>query len=86
MVLGKAGPANLRSNVKAKQAQAQAFAENLRGLVEGFRQKGFTQTEMAGELNRLKIATPKGCGEWSLTQVQRLLDRLGLRRKTANAA
>lgn len=73
--LGRAGALNLRPVNEARQGAANAFAGNLAGLVEGFRLRGLSQRQMAFELNRLEIQTPRG-GAWRLYQVQLLIRRL----------
>jgi hypothetical protein len=49
---------------------AQAFAERLRGVFEGFELRGLSQRQMVAELNALGIRAPKR-GTWQLKQVQR---------------
>lgn len=73
--LGKAGAANLRPNIEARQLAATAFAEKLRPLFYGMKARGLSQRAMADELNSIGISAPKG-GLWNLSQVQRLLGRL----------
>lgn len=73
--LGVAGPANLKPNIETRSADADAFAEKLRGQIEGFKLRELTQRQMVEELNLLGIRTAKG-GEWSLIQLQRVMKRL----------
>lgn len=73
--LGATGPDNLRVNIEVRQAAADAFASNLRTVLEGFRSQGLSQRKQVEELNKLGIKTAKG-GEWSLIQLQRVLARL----------
>ena len=75
VVLGKAGPANLRRNVEERAAAANASASKLAHIVNDFKARGLTQRAMAAELNDLGISAPRG-GQWQGGQVQRLLDRL----------
>ncbi|WP_338069176.1 recombinase-like helix-turn-helix domain-containing protein [Pararobbsia silviterrae] len=75
MVLGAAGPANLRPNIEARQQAANAFAEGLRNVLDGFRASGLTQRDMVAELNRLGVRTSTG-RQWHLTSLQRILSRL----------
>lgn len=75
VVLGKAGPANLRRNVEERQAAAGEFAAKLSGVLSGFRAAGLSQRAMLFELNELAIRAVKG-GEWSLVQLQRVLARV----------
>ena len=70
--LGTAGAANLQPNIELRQQQAQAFAESLSGIFEGFKLRELTQRQMVAELNQLGIKTARG-GSWSLVQVQRVL-------------
>jgi DNA invertase Pin-like site-specific DNA recombinase len=73
--LGKAGGQNMRALNEARQQAANAFASNLKGLVDGFRLRNLSHRAMVGELNRLGITAPRG-GRWGLSQVQLLLKRL----------
>jgi len=73
--LGTAGPANLKRNVQERQQQADAFAEKLRPVLDGFKAAGLTQVKQVAKLNELGITTPRG-GLWSLMQLQRVLARL----------
>ncbi|APF86792.1 recombinase family protein [Ralstonia solanacearum] len=73
--LGVAGPANLKQNVEERQQQADAFAEKLRGVLDGMRARGLTRRAMVDELNGLGIKSATG-GAWHLTQLQRTLARL----------
>lgn len=75
VVLGTAGFANLKPNVETRRADADAFAEKLRGQIEGFKLRKLSQRQMVEELNQLGIRTAKGC-EWSLIQLQRVMARL----------
>ena len=69
---GTAGKFNLKPNIELRQQQAQAFAESLSGIFEGFKLRELTQRQMVVELNQLGIKTARG-GSWSLLQVQRVL-------------
>lgn len=73
--LGAAGPANLKPNIEARKADADAFAKKLRGQIEGFKLRRLTQRQMVEELNGLGICTARG-GKWSLVQLQRVIARL----------
>jgi len=73
--LGKMGPANLRPNVEKRQAEAVAFVEKLRPLFAGMAARQLSQRTMVTELNQIGVPAPRG-GEWRLSQVQRVLDRL----------
>jgi hypothetical protein len=73
--LGTAGPANLKPNIEARRANADAFAEKMRGQIEGFKLRQLSQRQMVDELNQLGILTARG-GAWPLVQLQRVIDRL----------
>ena len=73
--LGKAGAANLRPNIDARQNAADTFAERLRPLFEGMKARNLSQRAMVKELNAVGAPAPKG-GIWRLTQVQRIVARL----------
>jgi DNA invertase Pin-like site-specific DNA recombinase len=75
VILGATGAANLKPNIEERQAEADAFAEKLRGLIEGMKARGLSQRAMVAEMNALGVKTPKG-GEWSLIQLQRVIRRL----------
>lgn len=75
VILGSAGPANLRPNVERRQRDARAFAQRLRGCLLGMKDRGLSQRGMLAELNLLGIKTPTG-KHWSLMQLQRTLRRL----------
>jgi DNA invertase Pin-like site-specific DNA recombinase len=73
--LGTAGPQNLKPNIEARQAEANAFAARMAGVVAGCRARALSQRAMVVELNEARIPAPKG-GRWGLSQVQRLCARL----------
>lgn len=73
--LGVTGRENLNHHAQSRNAAANAFAEKLRGVLEGFKAAGRTQREMATEMNQLGIRPSKG-GYWSLIQIQRVLNRI----------
>ncbi len=75
VILGSTGMANLKPNIEVRQQTADAFANNLKGTIEGMKVRGFTQRSMCAELNQLGIKTAKG-SEWSLIQLQRVIARL----------
>lgn len=72
--LGTTGPANLKRNIEERRAAADAFANKLCGVLNGFKGAGLSQRAMVGELNILGIKTIKG-GQWSLNQLQRVISR-----------
>jgi DNA invertase Pin-like site-specific DNA recombinase len=74
-VLGRAGVANLRPNIEARQAKADAFAQKMRGQIDGFMLRGLSQRQMIAELNSIGVWTVTG-GAWSLVQLQRVIKRL----------
>jgi DNA invertase Pin-like site-specific DNA recombinase len=58
------------------QAKADAFAKDLRDVIEAARAEGIeTLQEMAERLNELQCQTPRGC-EWTPIAVSRLLSRI----------
>lgn len=73
--LGTAGPSNLRPNVEARQAAANAFAVRMAGLIAGMRARGLSHRAMVAELNSARVPTANG-GSWRLIQVQRVLERI----------
>jgi DNA invertase Pin-like site-specific DNA recombinase len=73
--LGAAGAGNLRPSLEKRQADADAFAENLRGLISAYQARDLSQRGILEELNRLEVKSPRG-GSWSLQTVQRLIARL----------
>lgn len=75
VVLGATGRTNLKQNVDARRAAANALAERLSGVLQGFKAAGLTQRQMTSNLNLLGIRAAAG-GEWSLAQVQRVLKRI----------
>jgi DNA invertase Pin-like site-specific DNA recombinase len=75
VILGSAGTSNLKANIESRQAIAQAFAEKLRGQIDGFRLRNLSQRQMVTELNMLGIQSAKGT-KWSQIQLQRLMRRL----------
>ena len=77
VMLGVAGPENLRRNIDERKAEADGFASRLAGLFAGFRARGLTQRAMVGELNDAGVPARHG-GAWTLIQLQRLLKRLQL--------
>jgi len=75
VVLGRAGAANLSRNIELRRQTANAFAGKLFVLLQGFRAAGMSQRMMVEQLNQLGIKAAKG-GDWSLIQLQRILNRL----------
>ena len=73
--LGVAGTKNLKQNVSERKDASQAFADRLGAVIQGFQAARLTQRVMVKELNQLGIRTSRG-GEWSLTQLQRIISKL----------
>jgi DNA invertase Pin-like site-specific DNA recombinase len=74
VLLGTAGPSNLRPNIDARKRAADAFAQRLYPVLEGFRAQRLSQRAQVDQLNALGIRTARG-GTWSLVQLQRTLSR-----------
>lgn len=74
VVLGAAGARNLEAYRVGTTRDAEAFADRLRGVFEGFTLRGLSQRKMVAELNGLGMRAPRG-GVWRLKQVQRVLAR-----------
>lgn len=74
VVLGAAGPANLRRNIDERQAEADEFVGRLAGLIAGFQARNLSQRAMVKELNDAGVPARHG-GDWTLVQVQRVLAR-----------
>lgn len=72
VVLGRAGPDNLKRNIAERKDAARAFAAKLAGVINGFKAAKLTQRAMVEQLNQLGIHTAKS-GEWSLVQLQRVI-------------
>lgn len=75
VVLGTSGPANLKPNIEARQAEANAFANKLRPMFNSMQDRKLSQRKMLDELNDIGIPASRG-GKWNLIQVQRVLARL----------
>jgi DNA invertase Pin-like site-specific DNA recombinase len=84
-VLGASGPANLKPNIEARQKSADDFAHALARTVIGFKKGGMSERAIAEELNSLGKKTARG-GEWSQTQVHRLIVRINALKKQREAA
>ena len=76
VVLGCAGAANLRPNIEKRQQNSNAFAEKLRHTFDSMEARGLSQRAMAAELNAIGVPAANG-GKWGLSQVQRVIARLG---------
>jgi DNA invertase Pin-like site-specific DNA recombinase len=62
---------------RRRTKSANAFAENLRSTISSFISNGYTQRQIADQLNLIGVRTNRG-SEFKLMTVQRLLKRLGL--------
>ncbi len=76
VVLGRAGPTNLKRNVEERQQAAIEFAERLRPLLSTM--TGMSQREKAMRLNQMRLAAPSG-GTWQQGQLSRIERRLRIR-------
>lgn len=72
VVLGAAGPENLRRNVLERQKAALSKAENLKPLLTALKSQGLSLRSIVGALNASGVTTAQG-GSWSLVQLQRVL-------------
>ena len=60
----------------ANRAEADAFAANVRPVIESIRETGVASARgIAAELNARRVATARG-GAWSAVQVSRILARV----------
>lgn len=75
VVLGAAGADNLRGNVLERQRLADENAHRLGKVFAGLKMQGLSQRTMVNALNNAGIPAIRG-GQWSLSQVQRVLNRL----------
>jgi DNA invertase Pin-like site-specific DNA recombinase len=66
---------NLKPNLEARKASADAFADKLRPTFKAMRDRGLSQRAMVAELNSIGVPTAKGAA-WTLIQVQRVIARL----------
>ena len=65
-----------RPHTPAVKAKADEHAEGLREVIQEIRAAGITSSNgIADELNRRRIATPRG-GKWYAASVSRLIVRL----------
>jgi DNA invertase Pin-like site-specific DNA recombinase len=68
--------ATLRGLNTDRAAGARAQAATLKGTLGALQAQGYTQREMAAELQKLGVRTANGGTTWRLSQVQRVLARL----------
>jgi len=66
---------NGQLGAEALQRQAEAFAAELRPLIEGMQARSLSLRQMAAELTAQGIQTPRG-GAWSAASVRNVLLRL----------
>ncbi|HEV7441302.1 MAG TPA: hypothetical protein VGO18_01820, partial [Steroidobacteraceae bacterium] len=78
VVLGSSGTANLRRNIEARKAAANAHAQALKTTLAGFAGQELSQRRQVEELNKLGTPTPAGGKVWTQVQLQRVLTRLAL--------
>ncbi|MGF6239770.1 DNA invertase Pin-like site-specific DNA recombinase [Paraburkholderia sp. GAS38] len=80
VVLGAAGPINLKPNIEARQKAADEYALSLAPVINGFRAQNMSQRKMVEALNKLGIRAPRGglFVKTQLVQVLRRLDGLAL--------
>jgi DNA invertase Pin-like site-specific DNA recombinase len=65
----------VKASVKARSQAAQARAEDLTPVIEAIKADGATSLrQIAAVLNKRQIPSARG-GQWSATQVQRVMDR-----------
>lgn len=81
VVIGTTWRRNLRPALERRTAEADAFAERVRPVVESCLARGLSQRRIAAELNALGVRGPGG-RSWHLTTVQRVLNRLAVRGTT----
>lgn len=63
--------------VIARQMKADEFAKNISPVIQGHLHNGMSLNQIARELNRTKILTPRGkTGSWTPTAVKNILKRL----------
>jgi DNA invertase Pin-like site-specific DNA recombinase len=75
VVLGTAGPANLRRNIEERRDRAREFAQSINPLLANM--AGLTQRQKAERLNAMGVTAPHG-GCWHQGQVSRVEARLAL--------
>ncbi|MGR3512959.1 MAG: recombinase family protein [Paracoccaceae bacterium] len=72
--LGGLRDTTMKRNQSVKE-NARKRAEKLRGLIEPLRESGRSLREIASELNKAGVTSARG-GNWSASQVKRVLERL----------
>ncbi len=79
VLLGQTGPANLKRNNDRRREKAEAFVAKIGPVIDGLIQQGLTRRQIVEHLNDLGLPAPKG-GNWSLGQVQRVIQHQAGRR------
>lgn len=72
VVLGAAGPKNLRPHLNDRRVIANDFKVTLRPVLDGLSAQGMSQRDMVQQLNLLNVKAARG-GRWSLIQLQRAM-------------
>lgn len=80
VVLGAAGPANLKRCLEDRKAAADARVAPLANVLQGMRDRQLSLRDMANELNAMGVKAARG-GQWSAVQVQRAISRLSAPRQ-----
>jgi DNA invertase Pin-like site-specific DNA recombinase len=62
----------------SRTARANRRAADIAPLARGLQDAGMSFRQIAAELDRRAVSTPRGIGTWSATQVQRILQRASL--------
>lgn len=75
VVLGAAGPANLKRCLEDRKAAADARVVPLANVLRGMQDRKISLRAMAEELNAMGVKASRG-GQWSAVQVQRAISRL----------
>ncbi|MBX3325747.1 MAG: recombinase family protein [Nitrospira sp.] len=65
-------PVASRKGVEVRQEAARAFAVEMKPMIQGYQQQGYSLRRIAEELNRRAVPTYSGHGEWSATQLSRI--------------
>ncbi len=69
------GNPNLKAVHRTAQAEADAFALQLRDTIAMYTDAGTSKAQMVKELNKIGVRTRKG-GQWTVTQLQRVVRRI----------
>lgn len=64
-----------RKGVEVRVEAARGFAEGMLSMVRGYQSSGLSLRRIAAELNKRSVPTYRGTGEWSATQLQRIMKR-----------